>query len=209
MLIKNTLIAAACSMSFALSLPAFAENATGEGQATSPTTEQGPQKSPAERRTNIRNMAQQTLEEIHKKYPESEQSIEKAAGYAVFNTGSVQFIFAGAGGGDGVAVSKGKETFMGVAQVKGGLGLGVKNSRLVLVFTSQKAFHKFVTSGWAFSGDATAAAKVEGKGVGLSGASLIAPDVYAYQITESGLTAEVTVAGTKYFVDKQLNAGKS
>ncbi|GHD67690.1 lipid-binding SYLF domain-containing protein [Jeongeupia chitinilytica] len=167
-------------------------------------------KSPAAQRAKIRELANDTLAQIYKAHPEAEATIAKSAGYAVFDTGGAMILFAGAGGGSGVAVSlpSKHETFMGVAQAKAGLGLGIKNSRLVLVFTSPKAFNKFVTSGWAFSGDATAAAKANDKGLGLTGASMIAKDVFAYQFTENGLTAEATVAGSKYYVDKKLNAGK-
>ncbi|BCL76585.1 hypothetical protein JHS3_23210 [Jeongeupia sp. HS-3] len=167
-------------------------------------------KTPAAQRAKIRQIANETLADLYKAHPDTQAAIAKSAGYAVFDTGGAMILFAGAGGGSGVAVSlpSKKETFMGVAQAKAGLGLGIKNSRLVLVFLSQKSFNKFITSGWAFSGEATAAAKANDKGIGLTGASMISRDVYAYQFTENGLTAEATVAGSKYYVDKKLNAGK-
>ncbi|SMC26465.1 Lipid-binding SYLF domain-containing protein [Andreprevotia lacus DSM 23236] len=200
MFANQTLIAGLLSL--ALAVPAMAVDAP---QSNNGKTEQQAQKSPSERRAIIRENTRRTLEELYAAHPEAKAGIEKAAGYAVFRTGGVQFVFAGAGGGEGEAIRHGKETFMSMAQIKAGLGLGAKESRLVLVFMSEKAYNKFVTSGWAFSGDATAAAKLGDSGAGLSGAALIAPEIYAYQFTENGLTAEVTVAGTKYFKEKRLN----
>lgn len=33
----------------------------------------------------------------------------------------------------------------------------------------------------------------------------LSPGVYVYQITETGLNAELTVAGTRFFADPDLN----
>jgi hypothetical protein len=38
-----------------------------------------------------------------------------------------------------------------------------------------------------------------------SGAVSVAPGVYLYQFTSTGLAAELTIIGTKYFKDNQLN----
>ncbi|TJZ69371.1 lipid-binding SYLF domain-containing protein [Chitiniphilus eburneus] len=207
---KKTLIAMG-TLALALGMQAHADSVAPEkadGAHMKDPQAQQAKKTPAERRAGIRKMAQESLNEIYSKYPDAKDQIAKAAGYAVFNTGSVQVIFLGAGGGDGVAVRNGKETFMKVAQAKAGLGLGAKNSRLVLVFTDKAAFDKFVNKGWAFEGQATAAAKAGDTGGGIAGATLIAPKVYGYQFTENGLTAEATVAAGKYFKDKELNQGK-
>lgn len=189
-------------------LAGSAATAMADNMPATDTSTAAPRKTPSEAREAIRASAKDTLTKLYEKHPSAKDAIAKAAGYAVFNNGSATIVFAGAGGGSGVAVDgSGKETFMKMVQIKGGLGLGVKNSRLVLVFTDKAAFNKFVTSGWAFEGNATAAAKAENKGAELDGASPIAPQVYAYQFTETGLDAELTIAGTKYMVDKRLSGG--
>jgi hypothetical protein len=38
-----------------------------------------------------------------------------------------------------------------------------------------------------------------------TGAVSIAPGVYLYQLTETGLAAKLTVSGTKFFKDPDLN----
>jgi hypothetical protein len=38
-----------------------------------------------------------------------------------------------------------------------------------------------------------------------TGAAAIAPGVYLYQLTDTGLSATLTVSGTKFFKDGDLN----
>ncbi len=166
-----------------------------------------PKKSPDERRAEIRKVTKETLETVYQKHPTAKDAIAKSAGYAVFNNGSATVIFAGAGGGSGMAVdpATGHEVFMQMIQLKGGIGLGVKNSRLVLVFNDKASFHKFVTKGWVLGGEAAASAKAGDVGGGLEGARSLGNGVYAYQFTENGADAEVTVTGTKYSIDHDLS----
>lgn len=86
-----------------------------------------------------------------------------------------------------------------------GLGLGVKDYRVVFVFETEKALNKFLDSGWAGSAEADAAAKTSTSGGAYSGASMIATDVWVYQITKKGLALQVTLQGTKYYKDDDLN----
>jgi len=73
------------------------------------------------------------------------------------------------------------------------------------VFTSDKAFNDFLTSGWSGSAQADAAAKAGSSGGAVSGAVEVAPDVYVYQITKNGLALQLTLQGTKYYKDDDLN----
>jgi len=86
-----------------------------------------------------------------------------------------------------------------------GLGLGAKDYRQVLIFKTQRVLDKFVDSGWEFGGHADAAAKAGESGGELSGEGAIGSDIEAYSMTESGLAIQATVAGTKYWKDKNLN----
>jgi hypothetical protein len=38
-----------------------------------------------------------------------------------------------------------------------------------------------------------------------AGAASVAPGVYLYQLTDTGLSASLTVSGTKFFKDADLN----
>ena len=44
-----------------------------------------------------------------------------------------------------------------------------------------------------------------GQGTMFSGAAAVSPGVYLYQLTETGLSATITVSGTRYFKDPDVN----
>lgn len=109
--------------------------------------------------------------------------------------------------GSGLAVNNKtkQETFMKMVSVGGGLGLGVKDYDVVFVFETEKALAQFLDSGWSGSGQADAAAKAGEKGGAYSGAMEVAPGVWVYQITKNGLALQLTLQGTKYYKDDDLN----
>jgi len=51
----------------------------------------------------------------------------------------------------------------------------------------------------------TGAAQGGDQGGSISGAISVAPRVFLFQITETGLAAELGVTGAKYFKDNELN----
>jgi len=109
--------------------------------------------------------------------------------------------------GVGVAVNSNskKETFMKMVSACAGLGVGVKDYRVIFVFDNDKALASFLDSGWPASGQAAAAAKAGDKGGAYSGAVEVAPGVWVYQITKNGLALQLTLQGTKYYKDDDLN----
>jgi len=86
-----------------------------------------------------------------------------------------------------------------------GLGVGVKNYRVIFVFENKDALDHFLDSGWSGSAQTDAAAKAVDKGGAFSGADEIAPGVWVYQITKNGLALQITLQGTKYYKDGDLN----
>ena len=112
--------------------------------------------------------------------------------------------------GAGIAVnSKTKqETFMKMVSAGAGLGVGVKDYRVIFVFENEKAFAQFLDSGWSGSAQADAAAKAGEKGGAYSGAVEVAPGVWVYQITKNGLALQLTLQGTKYYKDDDLKLSK-
>jgi hypothetical protein len=54
-------------------------------------------------------------------------------------------------------------------------------------------------------GAASAAALLADQGGTFVGAVSLAPGVYLYQITETGLSASFTISGTKIYKDDELN----
>ena len=63
--------------------------------------------------------------------------------------------------------------------------------------------------GWSGSAQTDAAAKAGEKGAAYSGAVEIAPGVYVYQITKNGVALQLTLQGTKYYKDDDLNKSKA
>jgi lipid-binding SYLF domain-containing protein len=85
------------------------------------------------------------------------------------------------------------------------LGLGVKNYRVIFVFENDNALNQFLDSGWSGSAQADAAAKAGKAGGAYSGAVEVADGVWVYQITKNGLALQVTLQGTKYYKNDDLN----
>ncbi len=158
-------------------------------------------------RTEIRDMTADTLARLYQTTPGARQAIERAAGYAVFSDFGLKILIAGGGYGSGVAVNNRtrNETFMKMVEIQAGLGIGVKQFRLVWVFEHKADFDRFVNSGWELSGQATAAAQAGGEGGAYAGAISVAPGVWLYQLTDNGLALELTVKGTKYYKNDELN----
>jgi lipid-binding SYLF domain-containing protein len=98
-----------------------------------------------------------------------------------------------------------QETFTKMISAGAGLGIGVKDCRVVFVFENEKALDKLIQSGRAAETQADADAEANQKGTGLSGAAMIAPGVWVYQITKNGLAIQLTLQATKYYKDDDLN----
>jgi lipid-binding SYLF domain-containing protein len=158
-------------------------------------------------RHQVREMAQDALATLYEIQPGARRAIENSAGYAVFSTFGVKLFFAGGTTGKGMVVNRrtSRQTFMQMAQVQGGLGFGVNRNRLIFVFANQQALSNFINQGWEFGAQANVSAMAGGQGGMFSGAATIAPGVYLYQLTETGLSATITVSGTRFFKDSTLN----
>ena len=160
-----------------------------------------------EKRAEVRQESRQALERLYAASPSARRTVEKAAGHATFHNVGIRLGVAGGGRGNGLAVdrSTGKEVFMRFVEVQAGVGAGIKKYDLVFVFETREALQAFITQGWEYGGQATAAAMVRGEGKAYSGAVSVSPGVWLYQITSGGLAAEITVKGSKYYPDKSLN----
>jgi lipid-binding SYLF domain-containing protein len=161
----------------------------------------------AQQQQDVRDAAAKTLEALYKAQPAAKAAVNHATGYAVFTNLGVKILVAGSGKGKGIAVNNKtkKETFMKMLELQAGLGMGVKKFSVIFVFDNDKAFNSFVNSGWQFGGQANASAKAGKVGGDLSGAASVSDGVWMYQMTDKGLSAEITVKSTKYYKDGDLN----
>ena len=166
----------------------------------------GPDKTVAEQRQDILIKNQSILRQLYEAQPKAKELIEKSVGYATFSNFGMKILIAGGGTGSGVVMGKDKKpVFMNMAEVQAGLGLGIKSFQNIFVFQTEAAMNDFINSGWTFGGQVTAAAKYEKDGGALQDATVVAPGVLMYQLTDSGLAAEITGKGTKYYKNTDLN----
>lgn len=163
-----------------------------------------------EKRANVRKQRDEILAKLYAKHPEAKDAISKAAGYGAFNNKSMNLFLLSTGHGYGVVVDNktSKETFMAMGSLGGGVGMGAKDLSVVFIFKNADTMKKFIETGWQFGGEADATAKAGDKGAAAAkeagvdtGANLFT----IYQLTDTGVALQATVAGTKYWKDKKLN----
>ena len=194
-----------------IKLLAFISFAVLAGCSTSNVRYPEPGENPSapleEARSQLRAMANETLRQLYADRPAAKKAVDNAAGYAVFSNFGMKILVAGGATGGGLAMNNAKrqEIFMRMAEVQAGLGFGVKKFRLVWVFDTQREFDAFVNKGYQLGGQATLSAQSAGKGASYAGAISVSPGVWVYQITDDGLAAELTIKGTKYYRDSNLN----
>jgi lipid-binding SYLF domain-containing protein len=159
------------------------------------------------KREKSRKMAAKTLKELYKLEPTSQAAIQKSAGYAIFDNMGTHLLLLSTARGSGIAInSKTKqETFMKMISAGAGIGVGVKDYRVIFVFENDGALTNFLDSGWSGSAQTDAAAKAGSKGGAYSGAVEVAPGVWVYQITKNGVALQLTLQGTKYYKNDDLN----
>jgi lipid-binding SYLF domain-containing protein len=164
-------------------------------------------KTKEEKQAAARANAKDTLARLYRARPSTRAAIKAAAGVAAFSNFGMKIFLTGSNRGQGVAFNNltHKVTYMKMFEIQAGLGVGVKKFRTIFVFETAEAMDHFVNNGWEFGGQATAAAKLDGKGGAYQGATLVMPGVWMYQLTDKGLALELTGKGTKYYKDKDLN----
>jgi len=162
-----------------------------------------------EKRDTVRKQRDEILAKLYASNPEAKAKIQNAAGYGAFNNKNLNLFVLSSGHGYGLVVDKGgKETFMAMGSLGGGLGLGAKDLSVVFIFKNADVLKKFIDTGWQFGGEADATAKAGDKGAAASkeaGADTGGNLFEIYQMTDSGVALQATVAGTKYWKDKDLN----
>jgi lipid-binding SYLF domain-containing protein len=156
----------------------------------------------AQTRQQLDAMSDQALKNLFAEERGAKQLYKQAAGYAVFRATKGGFLVTGAGG-TGVAVNKKTErkTYMHMGSGGVGLGAGLQNYRLIVLFQTQAALDKFIEHGWDASTSAQAAA---GK-AGVSATSSFTDGLAVYQLTDKGLMAQADLSGTHFWKSDKLN----
>ncbi len=161
----------------------------------------------AEQRKYVLDMKNDTLTRLYTEFPIAKEQIKKSAGYGVFSNINTNIFLLSSGSGYGVVTDrKGRNpVYMKMRTLGGGIGLGIKDFRTIIIFRNQDDIDKFVEKGWEFAGQADASLKSGEKGSSYSAAQSVDLDIITYQLTEAGAALQATIQGTKYWKHKDLN----
>jgi lipid-binding SYLF domain-containing protein len=161
----------------------------------------------AEQRSYSLEMRDTTIAELYEEKPITRDKIANSSGYGVFSNININLFLLSSGNGYGVVrdTSTGKDTYMKMRSLGVGLGAGAKDFRAVIIFKTPESLNTFTEKGWEWGGHADAAAVSEDKGGEVGAAGDITADMEIYTFTEAGLALQATIAGTKYWKDKDLN----
>lgn len=165
-----------------------------------------PRNTAEDHRSAILQVHDNTIAEFSQLKDSGKAEIEAAPGYAVFNSAGINLLLVSGGGGRGVVVDNrtGENTFMNMAEIGAGLGIGVEDVRVIFIFHNAAALDDFIANGVTIGASATAAAKIDDRGDAGSG-EVVLNDMSIYQITDNGLALDLMVSGTKYWPDSNLN----
>ncbi len=159
---------------------------------------------PEETRAELDQMAFATLERLFAERPEAVPLFEESAGYAVFDTRRVTFGVT-AGAGRGVAVNKitGERVYMnmGMGGVGVSFGLGGFETQVVILFQSPAVLEEFVTRGLDASAEAGSMFGDDKQRATVK----FADGRSIFYLTRKGWKVSAAAAGTRYWVDVDLN----
>jgi lipid-binding SYLF domain-containing protein len=157
-----------------------------------------------ERRQEILDMSKSTIDGLRKKDEAAAALISSAYGHAVFDTTKGGFIVTGAGG-TGVAMRRNGSApvymHMGAGGV--GLGAGLENYKLVVLFENEDTYERFIDGAWTAGASAQAAAGRDGA----AAVGKFANGVAVYHLTDKGLIAQADLTGVKFWPSDRLNPG--
>jgi lipid-binding SYLF domain-containing protein len=158
----------------------------------------------AKMQAEVRQKAQQTLNDFYKAQPSLKATVQKAPGYAVFTTYGFSFLLGGAGGKGLVHNNKTKHnTFMELGAASAGLQIGAEEERYLFVFKDAKAMQHFIDSGWVAGTEGGVGAGTGEKATGGTAGLFTGGEVYS--LTKKGFQAAGNISGTKVWKDKALN----
>jgi lipid-binding SYLF domain-containing protein len=148
------------------------------------------------------------LEETYTHRPAALPLVRESVGYATFSSFDAKVVFLGSGNGYGLAVDRttGERTFMRMTKIEAGVGLGLQEANVLLVFRDPDRFAAFVAGSWQWGGGAEAgAASQEGGGAASGVRGTFVGDPVVFRLTRSGAELAAGVGGYLFTPDKALN----
>lgn len=174
----------------------------GLALAEDPKAGQATDQQLTEMQKEIDAISKDAIEQLIASNDNAREQYGRAAGHAVFRATKAGLLLTGAGGA-GVAVNKetDERTYMRMAAGGAGIGAGLQNYRLVMLFETEDALEKFVDGGW----DAAASAQAAAGKAGINKASSFVDGIAIYQTTDKGLMAQADLTGTRFWSSNKLN----
>lgn len=164
-----------------------------------------PGENPSQKRSNIAEMQDESLQDFYQKKPELQQIVKQAAGYAILKTWTMGII-PGGGAGYGVLVDNatGKKTYLQMGQFSLGVIFMAKDGRTLLVFDDAQTMQDFTTGKWV-GGGAVDATFAFGEFGGQANATGYFDKVRVYELTKNGVALRAYMPLIKYSPYSKLN----
>jgi lipid-binding SYLF domain-containing protein len=158
-----------------------------------------------DRRQEILEMTRDTMRELREANTSADDLFDTAYGYAVFDTTKGGLIVTGAGGTGAALRMSGSDDPVYMHMGAGGLGLGagLENYKLVVIFEDEATFSEFVDGAWSAGASAQAAAGRDGAAV----VGRFVNGVAVYHLTDQGVIAQADITGVRFWPSDRLNPG--
>jgi len=156
-----------------------------------------------EKRDLLAELETDTLAELVEKRPETQAEVDRAVGHAVFSNRVAKIPFVGAGDGIGVVfdAKTGQRSYLKVGRLDVGGGLGVREFRLVVLFFDEERLKKLASGKLEVSAGVEAGAGESDVGTGAGGIAGSRKETHVfYQLSDTGVSATVTVRAIRYSV---------
>lgn len=156
----------------------------------------------AKEKQTIDKNAQKALSRLFKESKKAKELYDNGTGYAVFDSREFAFLIK-TGFGSGVAVNKlnKSRTYMKMASAGANVGGGVKYIQVIFIFPTQKSLNNFINNGWTADADASAVGGKDSSQIGMT----LADGTKIYQLVDTGIMLKMSIGGTKYWKDSDLN----
>ncbi|MDM0085473.1 hypothetical protein QTI17_33270 [Variovorax sp. J31P179] len=158
-------------------------------------------------RAEILAMRDSTLAELFAQKPEARDELNKAVGYAVFDSSQINVVLFVGAHGKGVLVDNATKsnTFMLSGRAGTGPGLGYKDFRQVMIFKNKELFDQFRKLGADVSASADATMRLRAGGTSADLSASFNPYISTYQFTDQGLLLQANWGGAAFVPYAQLN----
>ncbi|HEX6993671.1 MAG TPA: fasciclin domain-containing protein [Gammaproteobacteria bacterium] len=182
--------------------PVQAQDGAGRGTSASRDADEDDDLILAERREELIREADAALEQLRERSASAASLLEQAYGHAVFETTKGGLIVTGLGGTGVARKSDGSDvTFMRLGAAGIGLGAGLENYKLILLFADEDNYSRFVSGQWDGALSAQAAAGSEG----VAAEEQFIGGIRAFRLTDGGLMAQIDATALRVWPIDRLN----